>query len=163
MRVGRWYAVSGVLLVVVSRVAPPIQAQDTPATTTIRPSLARQQGRWQAVKFERQGKTTEAAITASISRAVTGDHVVWERDGKSFAGSTIRLDDKAEPATIDVLADGGPSRGKAVLGIYRQEGDRLWICMADADQPRPTAFEALVDKPWNLMEFKREPEPKRTP
>ena len=68
--------------------------------------------------------------------------MVWKRDGKSFAGTTVVLDPGREPEAIDVLPDGGPSRGKRVWGIYKIEKDTLTLCMADADQPRPREFKA---------------------
>ena len=92
----------------------------------------------------------------TITRTVEKDHVVWKRNGKSFAGTTMVLDPERSPKAIDVIADGGPSRGKRVLGIYRLENDRLTICMADADQPRPREFKAEKSSRQTLMVFTRE-------
>jgi uncharacterized protein (TIGR03067 family) len=81
--------------------------------------LAKHQGTWTAVSFRREGQETPAEIVRTITRTVEGDHVVWKRDGKSFAGTTVVLDPGQTPKAIDVLADGGPSRGKRVLEIGR--------------------------------------------
>jgi uncharacterized protein (TIGR03067 family) len=118
-------------------------------------ALAAQQGTWFAVSFRRDGQETPAAIVRTIQRTVEKDHVTWKRDGKSFAGTTIVLDPKQAPAAIDVLPDGGPSRGKRVLGIYRLEGNRLTICMADPDRPRPREFAAEKGSKQTLMVFTR--------
>ena len=118
--------------------------------------LARHQGTWTAVSFRREGQETPAEIVRTITRTVEGDHVVWKRDGKSFAGTTVVLDPGRDPRTIDVLPDGGPSRGKRVLGIYKIEKDTLTLCMADPDQPRPREFKAEKGSKHTLMVFKRQ-------
>lgn len=100
------------------------------------------QGTWTVEAFESAGVATPAEIRSTIERVVEGDHVTWRRQGKAFAGTTMVLDPAAEPMAIDLVPDGGPSRGEKVLGIYRREGDRLTVCMAAPGDPRPTAFDA---------------------
>lgn len=117
--------------------------------------VARHQGVWQVESFLRDGKETDPAIARSITRTVEGDHVVWKRDGKSFAGTGLVLDPSAKPAAIDVIPDGGKSRGDRVLGIYKYEGDELWICMADPGDPRPRAFASPAGSRHTLMRFRR--------
>jgi uncharacterized protein (TIGR03067 family) len=127
-----------------------IQAQE-PAN-----EIAKHQGTWLASSFRRDGQETPQEIVRTITRTVVKDHVVWKRNGKSFAGTTMVLDPKQSPKSIDVIADGGPTRGKRVLGIYRLDNDRLTICMADADQPRPKEFKAEKGSRQTLMTFTRE-------
>jgi uncharacterized protein (TIGR03067 family) len=117
---------------------------------------ARHQGTWTAISFRRDGQETPGEIVRSITRTVEGDHVVWKRDGKSFAGTTVVLDPGQNPRAIDVLPDGGPSRGKRVLGIYKIENDTLILCTADPDQPRPRDFKAEKGSKHTLMVFKRQ-------
>ncbi|MFO0959334.1 MAG: TIGR03067 domain-containing protein [Isosphaeraceae bacterium] len=109
---------------------------DDPTST----ELDRHQGIWNVVASVREGKAIDRAIAQSIVRIVEGNRVVWKRDGKSFAGTKIVLDPKADPPTIDVIPEGGPAFAKRVLGIYQLSGDELMICMADADKPRPREF-----------------------
>lgn len=119
--------------------------------------VARHQGTWAVTKFVREGQESPADLVESIVRIVEGDHVVWKRDGKSFAGTKVELDPKGEPKTIDVLPDGGPSFGKRILGIYKLDGDELTICMAEADKPRPKEFRAEAGSGLTLMTFRRKP------
>jgi uncharacterized protein (TIGR03067 family) len=121
-----------------------------------RPELAKHQGTWAAVSFRRDGQETPPEIVQTISRTVEGDHVVWKRNGKSFAGTAIVLDPGSNPKAIDVIPDGGPSRGKRVLGIYRLDQDTLTLCMADPDQPRPRTFAAEKGSRHTLMVFTME-------
>jgi len=133
-----------------------LAAQTPEPSPEVKAELAKHRGVWRSVSFRREGKETAEAVVRSITREVDGDRVVWRRDGKSFSGSTIVLDPGADPKTIDVHADGGPGRDKVVRGLYKLEGDRLTLCTADPDQPRPTAFRAEPGDRWTLMVFDRE-------
>lgn len=119
-------------------------------------ALEEHQGTWRVVSFQRNGQKTPDDLARSITRTVAKDHVVWKRDGKSFAGTKVVLDPSQSPRHIDVLPDGGPSFGKRVLGIYKQDGDDLTICMADADAPRPTQFDAAEGSNHTLITLRRE-------
>lgn len=130
--------------------------QSPEAAPDVKAELAKHQGAWRSVSFRREGKETDAAVVRSITRTVDGDRVVWRRDGKSFSASTVALDPDADPKALDIRADGGPGRDKVVRGIYKIEGDRLTLCTADPDEPRPTAFRADAGDRWTLMVFERE-------
>jgi uncharacterized protein (TIGR03067 family) len=116
---------------------------------------AKHQGTWVATLMEREGQKTPADVVATITRVVEGDNVVWKRAGKPFAGTSVRLDPKADPKTIDVRPDGGPSRDTPVLGIYKLDGDDLTICMADAGATRPKEFSSPKGSKRTLMTFRR--------
>jgi uncharacterized protein (TIGR03067 family) len=136
-------------------------AQDVPPVE-IPPSLVAHQGRWRGVATEREGKSADPSLARSILRTVSGDRVVWSRDGKTFAATRMKADPGATPwPTIDLLPEGGPSRGKTVVGIYRidPETRRLTICMADPDMPRPSEFAARPGQKQTLMVFEPDPSP----
>ena len=118
--------------------------------------LEKQQGTWVAVSFRHDGEDTPQEIVGTITRTVEGEHVVWNRDGKSFAGTALVLDPGQDPKAIDVIADGGPLRGKRVLGIYKIDSNKLTLCMADPDQPRPRQFKAEKGSGHTLMVFTRQ-------
>ena len=126
---------------------------DDPA---VKDELKRHQGTWAVTSSIYDGQPASQEIVRSIKRIVTGDHVVWERDGKRFAGTRIEVDPSREPKTIDVIPDGGRNRGERVLGIYKLEGDRLTIAMAAPGQPRPKEFQAAKGSGWTLRTFRRE-------
>jgi uncharacterized protein (TIGR03067 family) len=94
---------------------------------------------------------------------VTGDHVVWKRDGKSFAGTKIVLDPTSKPKTIDVIPDGGRYMGEHVLGIYRFDDESLTICMASPGKPRPADFKADKGSGCTLRVFRRVSAPSKSP
>jgi uncharacterized protein (TIGR03067 family) len=116
----------------------------------------RHQGTWRVTSFVSDGAEAPPEVAGKMSRVVEGDHVVWKRDGNSFAGTTVELDPARDPKALDVIPDGGKLKGKRVLGIYKLDGDTLTICMAAPDQDRPTVFEAGKGSQRTLMTFKRE-------
>ena len=118
--------------------------------------LKRHQGTWIATSSTFDDQKAPEEIVRSIKRIVTDDHVVWQRDGKQFAGTKIVLDPTKEPNTIDVIPDGGPNRGERILGIYKLDRDTLTICMAAPGQPRPKEFRAEKGSGWTLQTFTRE-------
>ncbi len=121
----------------------------------------RHQGTWSVVSQVRDGQEGPPDVVASIRRIVEGDHITWTRDGKSFAGTKVTYDPSQTPHALDLIPDGGPNRDRHVLGIYKLDGDDLTICVADAGEPRPTAFEAAAGSKRTLQKFKRTkaPEP----
>jgi uncharacterized protein (TIGR03067 family) len=123
--------------------------------------LERHQGTWRATSSIYEGQEAPEQIVRSITRIVEKDHVIWKRDGKSFAGTRIELDPSRDPRTIDVIPDGGKDRGERVRGIYKLEKDRLTICMAAPGQPRPREFKADKGSGCTLRRFIREKAPER--
>lgn len=123
--------------------------------------LKRHQGTWTATSSVFDGQEAPEDLVRSITRTVEKDHVVWKRDGKSFAGTRIELDPSRDPQSIDVIPDGGKDRGERVLGIYKLEDDRLTICMAAPGKPRPASFEAEKGSGCTLRTFTREKAPKK--
>jgi uncharacterized protein (TIGR03067 family) len=118
--------------------------------------LQRHQGTWSVESSIFDGQPAEAELVKSIQMIVMGDHVVWKRDGKSFAGTKIVLEPGAKPKTIDVIPDGGRYMGEHVLGIYQFDSNALIICMAPVGKPRPVEFKADQGSGCTLRKFRRE-------
>ena len=84
--------------------------------------------------------------------------MVWERNGKRFAGTKFVFDSTNEPKTIDVIPDGGRNRGEHILGIYKLERETITICMAAPGQTHPKEFKAEKGSGCTLQTFAREKE-----
>lgn len=132
-----------------------LPTQDDPARD-LSPELRRHQGTWRVVSFVHDGQEADPEVMASIRRTVEGARVIWSRDGKRFSATGLELDPGATPPALDLIPEGGPRRGERVLGIYRLEGDRLTICVADPGTPRPDTFSAATGGRRTLMILERE-------
>ena len=56
----------------------------------VKNELKRHQGTWIATSSTFDGQKAPDEIARSIRRIVAQDHVVWERQGKRFAGTKIK-------------------------------------------------------------------------
>ena len=63
-----------------------------------------------------------------------------------------KTDPKQTPMTIDITEPAG--RGP-VRGIYKIEGDKLTICLAEPGKDRPTMFEVKSGSDYKLVHLKR--------
>jgi len=121
----------------------------------VKDELKRHQGTWITTTSIFDGQSASPEIVRSITRIVTDDRVIWERNGKRFAGTKIELDPSRSPQTIDVIPDGGPNRGEHILGIYKLDGNTITICMAGPGQTRPKEFKAEKGSGCSLRTFQR--------
>jgi len=149
----------GCLVLVLLAIGPCAAA--FPDGDAVKKELERHHGTWRATSSVYDGQEAPEKIVRSITRTVEKDHVVWKRDGKSFAGTKIELDPSRDPKAVDVIPDGGTDRGKRVLGIYKLENDRLTICMAAPGKPRPEEFKAKKGSGCTLRTFTREKVPEK--
>jgi len=57
----------------------------------------------------------------------------------------IKVDTTVDPHQIDLAITNEPDLGKTFLGIYRVEGDTLFLAHALPGRPRPTNFISTVE------------------
>lgn len=132
--------------------APAVAADPPP----LKGDLARLQGIWTATGLG-------AEKSGTLTWIILGDKLVIrykEPHGlTTIKGITLRLDESAEPRTIDAIggiALDGSDAGEVTRGIYRLEGDTLTVYTAALGQPRPATFEAGQPGP-SLVTLRRHP------
>jgi uncharacterized protein (TIGR03067 family) len=67
--------------------------------------------------------------------------------------SAFRVDSSQTPPHIDFVCLEGDNQSKTKFGIFALDGNKLKICFADFDDPRPTAF--VAGEKTTLLIFER--------
>ena len=109
------------------------------------------QGEWRLVSNEKDGRQKRVPdpvrFTFKDNRAL-----IREKGQKKEAAATFALDEAAEPKHFDFTTE---EKGGKALGIYKLSGDSLTICIAEAGQPRPTAFKTTKGSKCELSVLQR--------
>jgi len=116
------------------------------------------QGTWRAVLQESKGKFH--VYSGETRFMVAKDHVRFVySDGLFQEKATARVIYKESASYIDLTFSSGDFRGKTVLGIYKIEDDRLYLCFADpGDVKRPRKFGVGSGGGKRYIVFKKMPE-----
>jgi steroid delta-isomerase-like uncharacterized protein len=106
--------------------------------------LAKFQGTWVAIAFEKEGAKTPEAHLGAVRLVIEGDRYRYTEPGGGFEGR-YRLDPTKRPKEIDSIPTTGEHRGKVAPGIYEIDENTHRVCFAlPGSEDRPTA---LVDSP----------------
>jgi uncharacterized protein (TIGR03067 family) len=57
----------------------------------------------------------------------------------------ITLNAVASPATMDLEILDEKDKGQVMLGIYKFEKEKIWLCHGPIGKPRPTSFQSTPD------------------
>ncbi|WP_422932003.1 M56 family metallopeptidase [Singulisphaera sp. PoT] len=108
---------------------------DLEASTAAAAEIARMQGAWRVVHHEYSGKV-ETEVKGLLN-SIEKDR--WHRPNRRTSEYQLQVDPGREPKRVDLSAK---RLGHGTLkGIYRLEGDRLFLCYAYGPElPRPTEF-----------------------
>ena len=106
-------------------------------------------GTYKVTGLTKGGKRAEEEVTKIFEgAAIKGDKFTMTIMGEAKV-ATIKVDAKAKPATIDLVPDEGPEKGKTMLGIWKLEKGVLTIAVIegkDGETKRPEAFDGKGDK-----------------
>jgi uncharacterized protein (TIGR03067 family) len=78
--------------------------------------------------------------------------------GVKWADGTFKLDEKADPKTIDIKIEKGDGKGETYLGVYEIDSDTLTICHALDGENRPTKLLSTAENKSMLTVYKRSKE-----
>jgi uncharacterized protein (TIGR03067 family) len=119
-------------------------------------------GHWVAVKYREDGKSEDPAGACQL---VFTDKEVKFSGKKGGVARTYHLDPDKTPKQIDLNLLPKEAALGAFAGIYRFDGERLWLCLATGtDQPRPDSFRSKAgDKRQLLLLERGKPNPQGIP
>jgi uncharacterized protein (TIGR03067 family) len=107
--------------------------------------LAKLQGKWQQVHYERDGivePTDQEAGWRPLTEIVGERFVVTIADGSVVLQGALRIDAAREPKAIDWLDESGPYAGDhPILAVYELTDTTFTFCAAYDGAARPTSFE----------------------
>jgi uncharacterized protein (TIGR03067 family) len=98
------------------------------------------EGKWKAVAMEAGGKPLPKDGVPDFTFTVGADGKSTAKTPQREDQTTITVDPKKAPRTIDNRHETGAHKGKTQYGIYKLEGDRWTVCMSLPGGDRPTDF-----------------------
>src|SRR4051812_10984809 len=102
--------------------------------------LAKFQGTWVAVAFDKEGKQTPEEHLGAVRLVIEGDRYRYTEPAGGFEGR-YRLDPTKRPREIDSIPTTGEHRGMVAPGIYEIDGETHRVCFAPpGSEARPTAL-----------------------
>ena len=109
----------------------------------VRKELKALEGKWKAVALEAAGKSFPKDEIPDFTFTIAADGKGTARSPKGEHHTTITVDPKKNPKTIDNFHDDGDEKGKKQYGIYKLEGDKFTVCITragSAESDRPKEF-----------------------
>jgi uncharacterized protein (TIGR03067 family) len=109
----------------------------------------------------------ESTTVNGATRAPPGDELTYtftkegqwiiRRGGKESVSPNraYTVEPDARPPRIEMMTDKTRADLTGRSGIYKVEGDTATICVAPAQQPRPTAFESTIENRHVIYVLKR--------
>ena len=133
-------------------------ASHPPATptfaTAVNDEFKKFQGAWEFVSLEVDGGKKPDQDFKKYSVVFQGDQWTVSEGTNIAAQTTIELDPRTDPKTIDVFPQ--PGKGMPIHGIYLFEGDQLTICDRGEDKgDRPSEFVTKPGAGFVLIVFRR--------
>ena len=119
------------------------------------PLMKRLQGEWAAVELVRDGQKTQDDWLPYGSRTTEGNETKVVFGGQTMLHAKMRIDERAEPMTVDYLNLAGAGKGRVSLGILKWDGDEVTYHVAPAGKPRPSDFESAKGSGTTLSRWRR--------
>lgn len=128
----------------------------TSAKKTNADALAELQGQWRIESAHRGGDPMDMGFAYVEVHGDRMDRITTQRTYHR----RIRVDAQSIPPTMDFEILDEKDKGQVMLGIYKIEQGKLWICHAPIGKPRPAAFISSVQD-GNVLAVSKRPTPQR--
>jgi uncharacterized protein (TIGR03067 family) len=113
----------------------------------------RLQGVWSLVSGSVGGRP--GGPDGKLRWTIAGDRVVLEM-GQRWEGKCT-LDPNRSPKRIDLAATSSEGAREQIRGVYEVRGDKLCVCLAFGDEPRPETLRSNKGASQISLTLKREP------
>ncbi|MCI0352974.1 MAG: TIGR03067 domain-containing protein [Acidobacteriales bacterium] len=130
-----------------------VAAQDDPSAK----DLKLMQGTWLTEFVEANGKPAddkEKLVKFKIT--IKADKYIVYFNDKEFIRGTLKLDAGKKPSTIDATPSDGPFKDRVQPGIYKFEGETMFINFGKPDSPRPDDFKTMPGTDQVLQRYVRD-------
>ncbi len=112
---------------------------------------AKPKGKWSAVSLKHAGKSLPEDLVKNFSCKIEEKSYTNTLNGNVVEEGEYTFDDSKSPKTIDFDIKSGHNEGKKQIGIFKIDGEKMTIVLAEADgKDRPTSFE--VEEGNNVIE-----------
>jgi uncharacterized protein (TIGR03067 family) len=113
-------------------------------------------GEWQIESTEKAGKVTPATKFTLLYRFNREGTYQFFRDGWELGeGRGFTFDPKAKPPALDLNTPPADPSSPHLLAIYHIDRDRLAICIAGPNTPRPIELAAPPGADVHIVRFRR--------
>jgi uncharacterized protein (TIGR03067 family) len=112
------------------------------------------EGTWLLVSMEKGGKKKDLAGEGIYF--IFGGGKLSLKKGDETKDGTYKVDTSKKPRQIDMTVE-----QKGINGVYEIKDGTLRMCVAEAGDPRPTAFKVAEDSKAMLISFSREKKEKK--
>ncbi|HLW65596.1 MAG TPA: TIGR03067 domain-containing protein [Gemmataceae bacterium] len=115
--------------------------------------LQKMQGTWKVEKLTNNGTEAPAEIIAKMSVVIAKNKMTVEAEGRPGEVAEVTLDPSKKPAHYDFTP---ANDSKQRHGLYKFDGEKLYLCWTRGGGERPKAFESKPDSMIVVFELKKE-------
>jgi len=108
-------------------------------------------GTWKYISLVYDGREFGPEKVKEFRCIFRGDEFTFRVAELTTAHGKYQVSATQEYQTIDLERTDKAQRGKTHLGIYRFDGDKLWLCYAAPGRERPTEFTAATNSGRTLI------------
>ena len=134
-----------------------LSAADDTKDEAVQKDLKSMTGNWTPTSRETDGERASADAFKGVTVKVAADGTATaSKDGKVVRKvKWVNMDPTQKTKTVDVEVIEGDDKGKTLLAIYRVDGDKFTVCVANPGKDRPTEFSTAADSGRSLMSYTR--------